>query len=127
MKIKRTARGFRLSDALVGSYGDEIELQDSSIAFDPHIWMRVKSPNNANEGSLHAIGVETDFPSGVTEVSVHLSAHQAWELRNRIDEMLANHYYGDVRPEVGEYWKDHKVDEFGRQAEDDWDEDEEDD
>lgn len=119
MEITHNARGFRQSDVLVCSYGDEIELADSSVAFDPHIWMRIKSPNNANEGSLKAMGAASSLPSGVTDVSVHLSAHQAWELRNRLDQMLANHFYGDVRPEVGVYWEHHKVDEFGRQAEDD--------
>jgi hypothetical protein len=123
MEITQSARGFRQSDVLVGSYGDEIELGESSIAFDPHIWMWIKSPVDANEGSLKAMGATTELPSGTTDVSVHLSAHQAWELRNRLDQMLANHFYGDVRPEVGDYWDSHKVDEFGRQADEYYGED----
>lgn len=109
MEISKSERGFKHSDELVCSYGEEITFSESSIAFDPHIWMRAAVPVNPNES-----WGPKPYPSGVTEVSIHLSAHQAWELRERIDKMLENHYYGDVRP-GSEYWQDKTVDEHGRQ------------
>lgn len=126
MDISHTQRGFRYTDKMMCSYGETIELQDSSVAFNPSIWMRLDVPNSANEGSLLKYDPERGLPSGSTEVSVHLSAHQAWELRNRLDKMLEEHFYGDVRP-GSEYWTQHKVDEFGEQTWDDYEEEEDND
>lgn len=83
----RTSRGFLWMDPIPGDYG-EVVVYESSVAFDPHIWLRALMPEDLNAAAL---GEHTEW----VEARVHLSVENARLLRDRIDELLRNHFYGD--------------------------------
>lgn len=84
----RSSRGFLTMDPVPGTYGGEATVYESSIAFNPHIWLKVSEPDDLN---AYAIGE----PTGMHEAHLHLSVENARLLRDRIDELLREHFYGD--------------------------------
>lgn len=92
-----SARGFKQVEPIAGTYGEKVAIYESSMAFDPHIWINVEQPNNRNNWGM---GDESD---GTTEVTAHLSAEAAWQLHEQLNWLLKHHYYGDIRP-FGKYW-----------------------
>ena len=101
---KKDSRGFVYTDKIEGSYGDNVYLKDSSVAFNPHIWLYATEPEDINAALR---GQETAY----TTVSVHLPVAKARQLRDALDEALKNHYYGDMSQ--GEY--DYDPDWWGKE------------
>jgi hypothetical protein len=76
---ERSDRGFLHMPALNDSYGaNAVRVFESSSAIGPHLWLRVRD-------------------GGDTPVA-HLTAEQAWQLKEQIEYLLEHHYQGDARP-----------------------------
>lgn len=63
-------RGFAGFDPIVSSYGEKVQVYESSSADSPHVWVRVS-------GGLDAANLTLD---------------QARQLRDQLDWFLSNHY-----------------------------------
>lgn len=77
-----TDRGFAWLPALSDTYGSNaVRVLASSAADEPCIWLRVGDAENNGEQSV-----------------AHLSAGQAWQLKEQIEWLLEHHHQGDSRP-----------------------------
>jgi hypothetical protein len=80
---ERTDRGFLWMPPLGDSFAaNAVRVSEASTATGPHIWLRIDG------------GDETS-PTPVA----HLTAEQAWQLKEQIEYLLEHHYQGDARPE----------------------------
>lgn len=69
-------------------------LRESSNAEVPCLWLDLSEPPNLNDAVVAFVtGQEVTYQEDYT---VQLSAADARLLRDALDEMLANHYHGDV-------------------------------
>jgi hypothetical protein len=64
---------------IVGPYGDTAEVYESSAAEGPHAWLKVR-----DESGKEVIG--------------HFTASQLWQLAEQMQDVVRNHYQGDVTP-----------------------------
>lgn len=79
----RSDRGFDRLPTITGPYGSAVTVYESSASIGPHLWLFAETGDREPQGG----------------VGVHLTAEQAWQLREQIEHLLANHYQGDARPE----------------------------
>lgn len=78
-------RGFARLPDIPSEYGGYVSVYESSAASGPHIWLHAEAPVNLNE------------PTGPThEVTLHLTAENAWKLADQLRLLVRNHYQGDV-------------------------------
>jgi hypothetical protein len=78
----RSDRGFASLPALPDAFGpDAIRVLEASAADGPHLWLRVERPPEPDQSAV-----------------AMLTAEQAWQLKEQIEHLLANHYQGDARP-----------------------------
>ena len=91
--ITKSDRGFKDSGKIEAAYGGYAQVRESSAAMNPHLWLYVAEPVDLN-------GYAARTNMELKEVStLHLSAAQARQLRDTLDDMLINHYHGDCSQE----------------------------
>ncbi len=74
-------RGFKRLPPITDSYrSTSVRVYESSAAEDPRLWLTVTPPD------------------ATTEVFAHLTADDAWRLKEQIEWLLEHHYQGDARP-----------------------------
>jgi hypothetical protein len=90
IELNKDDRGFKATEPIEGSYADEVFLKESSVAFNPHIWLMAKQADDVN------LAIQSKESSTYTDVMVHLPVAKARQLRDALDYMLKNHYYGNM-------------------------------
>jgi hypothetical protein len=77
-----TNRGFAVLPPIVGNYGGDVVVWESSAADEPKLWLKV-----------------TELDDAKHEATIHLTAEDAWKLADQLRCAVENHYHGDARPE----------------------------
>lgn len=77
-------RGFIHFDAVPDTYGGQIRVYESSAAFEPHVWIDIKSQAKLQE--VHPP------PDGITAGTVHLTLEGATKVRDQLTWLIENHY-----------------------------------
>lgn len=89
LEQSRSSRGFAFLPALLGSYGGNVKVYESSAAEYQRIWLCVTELDDANgpaDGPAH-------------DATIHLDADQAWRLSEQLQDLVRNHYQGDATPD----------------------------
>jgi hypothetical protein len=79
--FERTERGFKDWAPIETAYGHVLRVQESSVAFEPHLWLWVD-----HEGSV----IKTDAGKGTT--GVHLTVEQAEQLIATLQTAIDCHF-----------------------------------
>ena len=83
----KSDRGFTRLPPIIGNYGGDAQVYESSGASRPLVWLAVRE---SPEG--------TRPRGGPAEVSVHLTADDAWRLADQLRWLVEHHYQGNARP-----------------------------
>lgn len=77
---------------ILGNYGGDVMVWESSAADEPKLWIKVREPNDLNAWCWG------DESAGTHDAGLHLTAEDAWKLADQLRCMVENHYQGDARP-----------------------------
>lgn len=75
-------------DPVKTSYGDVVEVQDSSAASGPHCWLRIHGSTHLSGPVSPLAGLEHGVAPG--SLSAHLSVAQARAIRDRLNAWLGD-------------------------------------
>lgn len=91
LRAHRSGRGLAYMPTILGGYGAEVAVYESSADSGPYLWLMVTVP----EDSKRPEGPKLD-------TMVHLPAEAAWQIAGQIRHLVEHHYQGDARPDPGE-------------------------
>lgn len=96
MKHTTTDRGFKHLEPIEGDYGGHVKVYESSSAEQPKLWLQIAEPNDINAWCAG------DQSGGTHDATIHLTADNAWQLKEQLEWALEHHYHGDARPDPEE-------------------------